>query len=165
MVKTRGFTLIELLVAVGVMAIVGGLATIILFTTLRSASKSDVMVEVKQNGDYALSVMGRMIRNAKAVSVCTGASNSLTITNPDDKVTTFTTQTIDSLVKISSNSGNFLTSDKVTVVGNINFTCTKPTNTPPFITIRFSLSQSGTATRPEEKAQVDFQTTVSLRTY
>ncbi|MBI4999385.1 hypothetical protein HZB97_01290 [Candidatus Gottesmanbacteria bacterium] len=116
-------------------------------------------------GDYAISVMERMIRNAKSISTCAGSTNSLTITNPDNLTTTFMTQTVGEVVKIASSSGNFLTNDKVTVVGNINFTCTKPANAPTVVMIKFSLSQAGTVTRVEEKAQVDFQTTVSLRTY
>ncbi len=168
--KTQGLTLIELLVAIGILGVVGGITTIILFTTLQGASKSDVMRDVKQNGDYAISVMERMIRNSSTVTPCLGATaTTLTITNPDGQKTTFTKQAVAvgplTVNKIASNSGFFLTNNNVTLVGDLNFKCTKPAASPSFVTIDFSLSQARTTTRAEEKAAINFHTSVSLRTY
>lgn len=173
--KQKGFTLVELLVAIGILGVVGGIATIILFTTLRSASKSDIMREVKQNGDYAISVMERMVRNAQGVetvdnSSCSttgncGAGTCMKIKNPDGRTTNFLKENVGDVFKIASNSGTYLTSNKVTVVGDLNFTCTRTPGKPDVVSINFTLSQPGTPTRPEERASINFQTTVSLRTY
>ncbi len=167
--RTKGFTLIELLVAMGILGIVGGMSSIILFTTLKSASKSDIMREVKQNGDYSLSVMERMIRNASMVTPCPGVANALTVSNPDGQKTTFAKQNVAvgsiTVSKIASNSGSFLTNNNVSLVGDISFNCTKPVSAPAFVSISFTLSQAGTTTRVEEKATVYFHTSVSLRTY
>lgn len=173
----KGFTLIEMLVMVAIMVTVGSLAAIIFFTTLKGASKSDVIREVKQNGEYALSVMERMIRNAKsieAVGNClvkggcsSGIGTCLKIKNPDNQTTTFMMEPVGSLLKIAANSGNYLTNDKVKLVSppGLIFICTANSGKPDVVTIRFTLSQAASSARPEETASIPFETTVSLRTY
>ena len=54
-----GFTLVEILVVIGLLAIVVALGSNMFFTTLRGSTKSKTLTIVKQNGDYALSVMER----------------------------------------------------------------------------------------------------------
>jgi len=154
--KVKGFTLIELLVAIGILGIVGGITTIIFFTTLQSSSKSEVLREVKQNGDFAISVMERMIRNANSVNSCSGSSTSLTITNPDGRTTQFSL----SGTQIASN-GAMLTSTKVSA-SNLSFTCTRTSGKPDVVGISFTLSQAGSPTRPEERASMTFQTSFTL---
>jgi len=163
-----GFTLIELLVVVVVMAVIGTTVAGLFFQTLKGSTKATVIKEVRQNGDYALSVMEKMVRNAReVVSDCNGApAASLTIKNQDNNQTTFACEA----VKIASNSAAnsaALTSAKVRVSSDCAnfFTCTKDGSSPPLVEIKFSLSQAGSPTRPEEQASVDFRTTVSLRTY
>lgn len=162
MKQKSGFTLIELLVAVGILGIVGGISTIIFFTTLQGTSKSEVVREVKQNGDYALTVMERLIRNATAItSTCDGTPQpTLIIINPDQSTTQFS---LSATAQIASNAG-FLTNNKVSA-SNLSFTCTRTPGQPDVVVISFTLSQAGSPTRPAEKASIDFRTTVSLRTY
>lgn len=163
----RGFTLVELLVAVSLIGIVGGIATIILFTTLQGASKSDIMREVKQNGDYAISVMERMIRNANSVVVgCPAGPGSqirpsLTIKNRDNQTTSFALSLSGDQI---ASTGGMLTNNKVTA-SNLLFTCTRTRGSPDVVSISFDLAQRAITFRPEERASINFKTTVSLRTY
>lgn len=166
MKKEKGFTLIEILMVVFLLGIVVVIGSNLFFSILKGASKAEVEKEVKQNGDYAMNVMERMIRNAQN---CSEASGILTITNPDGNWTEFKCILQDEVTKIASSSasgtGN-LTGKNVTL-GNpcsLSFSCNS-TKTPPVVSISFDLSQKGTTTRPEEKAQIHFQTTVGLRTY
>lgn len=158
----QGFTLIELLVVIVIVGVVGGIATIILSTTLQNASKGEMMREVKQNGDFALSVMERMIRNATGVSPCLGSSAQLTITNSDGKNSTFSL----SGPQIASNggmlNGGMLTSNKLTA-SNLSFSCTLTPGRPGFVVVTFNLAGGGSI--PSERARMDFRTSVSLRTY
>jgi len=166
-----GFTLIELLVVVAILATVGMVTATAFFQALKGASKAELTKQVKQEGDFAISVMERMIRNAKSVD-CTGSfGDSLRITNQDGNQTTFHCCSVSSL--IASESGTLtcgearLTSSKVVVSSYCNqfIRCTQTGSAPPVVEIRFSLSQLGSSARPEERASMDFQTTVSLRTY
>ena len=167
-ISNFGFTLIELLVVVAVMAIMGGVVANLFFQILKGATKAQLSTEIKQNGDYTLSLMGKMIRNAKQVtSECKGEpADAIVIQNQDDKLTTFACLGTGDEVKIASNSER-LTSSKVRVSSSCQtfVKCTKTGLTPSLIEISFSLSQLGSPTRPEEAAAVDFKTSVSLRTY
>lgn len=153
-VRQKGFTLIEVLVVIFLLGVVLVIGVNLFFSILKGASKAEITKEVKQNGDYAIAVMERMIRNAQDAS-CNGG---VTITNLDGRTTRFFCESS----RIASNSGNYLTSGNVTATG-CSFTCEY--STPEVVTISFTLSQKGTPARVEERATQDFQTTVSLRTY
>src|SRR4030042_6826880 len=66
--KTQGgFTLIEILVVVGLLAIMAGIGSNMFFTTLRSSGKSKILTTVKQNGDYTLATIERLITDSEKV--------------------------------------------------------------------------------------------------
>jgi len=164
----KGLTLLELLVSIGLLAIVGGIAAVIFFITIMNASKSDTIREVKQNGDYAISVMERMIRGARIIedpASCSGTStSSITIRNPDNQPTTFSVLS-GPPDQVASNSTT-LTNNKVKVnPGGLTFTCTQNSGKAPIVSINLSLSQAGTTTKVAEITTIIFKTTVSLRTY
>ena len=157
-----GFTLIEILVAIGILAIIAVVGSNMFLTILKSTTKTKVLTEVKQEGDFALQVMERMIRNAqKITSDCSEGMTSITIKNPDNEETIFACEAD----KISSNSAS-LTSDQVVPVA-CRFDCLigQEDVMPDQVTIGFSLEQAGTGVRQEEKATVNFETTVTLRNY
>lgn len=158
--KKFGFTLLEMLVVSALLGTIGLMATSIFFTTLRGGTKAELIKEIKQNGDFAISTMERMIRNARDVtSTCDNtAQPSITILNPDYKTTIFSCGE-----QIASNS-TILTSNKL-LVSNCSFICQKPTSAPQNVAIKFTLSQKGSPPRPEERATVTFETTISLRSY
>lgn len=171
--KKNGFTLIEIIVVIGILGIILLMGSNLFFSILRSSTKTRILQLVKQNGDYAISVMGRMIRNARSVS---GNGSSITILNPDGKTTTFNCCGASPNFLIASESGGLscenarLTSSEVKVNNCSIFTVTsgEPGVRPAVVKINFNLSQVSQAEvtpRPEEQASVSFQTTVSLRNY
>ena len=144
----RGFTLIELLVVIGVVATVGTVVADLFFANLRAAAKTKALTEVKQNGDYALSVMERMIRNAKKVQensdtqTCESGMSKLKILNSDGGTTEFMCDAVNE--QIASNSGIFLTSDKLTL-STCSFSCDQPAGKPAVIDINFTLQKGDAA--------------------
>jgi len=161
--RKDGFTLIELLVVVGVTGIVGIMVAGLFLSTLRTAAKTKALTEIKQNGDYAMAVMGRMIRNAKQVqSLCPGSGSAIKILNPDEKTTEFICDSVNQ--RIASNSGIFLTSDKLEIP-SCSFTCQELSYKPAVITINFTLRKGDVALGKEFTAEIPFQLTVSTRIY
>ncbi len=64
---SRGFTLFEILVATSLMILIGLIGSGILFGVLKGANKVEITNKIKQNGNFALDLMERKIRNAQAV--------------------------------------------------------------------------------------------------
>ena len=180
-----GFTLVETMVVVALLSVVGVMAVEIFFTSLRGGTKAETLKEVKQNGDYAISVMERMIRNAQEVTSpnptdCDGSQFlEITIRNPDFGKTTFSCGNQIALISATPYSPlpltptptpveTYLTSSEL-YVRDCYFICNNPGSTPENVTIHFVLSETGAATptpaRPEERASVTFETTISLRNY
>lgn len=169
----HGFTLIELLVVVAIVAIVGSLVINLFASNLRASIKSKALTAVKQNGDYALAVMERMIRNADSISPCSiigETSEALTIVNPDGGTTIFACYpdpgTTDCLnTQIASNSACLTSKHLEVKTGSCSFFCQKPRGKPAVVTVRFTISQKSTYLGREFMAAVPFEITVSTRTY
>ncbi|TSC54476.1 MAG: Uncharacterized protein LiPW31_78 [Microgenomates group bacterium LiPW_31] len=169
--KKSGFTLIEIIVVVGILGIIMVMGSNLFFSILRGSTKTKILQLVKQNGDYAISVMGRMIRNARSVS---GSGSAITIINPDGNTTTFNCCGTSPNFLIASESGSLscenarLTNDEVKVddCSNVfSIIAGEVGARPDVVTINFTLSQAGATTRLEEQASINFQTTISLRNY
>lgn len=173
----RGFTLIELIIAV---AIIAGLGTVLaqsLFTTTRSSTKVERLTDVKQNGEYALAVMERMIRNARSLTAsCSGGgtvpASSAAIENRDGYTTTFQCMLDGSVTRIASVSAfgaQYLTSSSVTLGGatcdadSLVFYCTSIADVPKSLKVTFQLLQKGTPVDQFEKASTVFQTNIGIR--
>lgn len=165
----RGFTLIELLVVVGVFLAISSVVGGILFSALRGSEKATSLSEVRQNGSLALSVMGRTIRNAKSLLHSPGCPgnpppsnpNSIKIIDENDNVFLFECQEN----AITLNSSNLLNTNLVSLVsGTCNFSCVQSGSNPAIVKIKFTLSQrSDWAQIIERSAQVDFETSITLR--
>ena len=165
MVKKRGFTLIEILVVVGILAIIVVVGTTSFFNLLKGSTKTRTANMVKQNGDYAMGVMTRMIRNAREIVLdpgeeCTSGMKEIEISNPDGGFTTFSC--IDS--PISSNSASLISNQVKVANGKCSLDCQHTSIIEPdVVTINFTLSQAQEDVRPEEAVSIVFKTTVVLR--
>lgn len=173
----RGFTLIELLVAVAIIAGLGAVLAQAFFTTTRSNRKVEKLTEVKQNGEYALAVLERLIRNARTLTAsCTSdgmqATPSIAIVNPDGFTTTFQCLLDGSVTRVASVSSvgtEYLTGSSVTLGGascdadTLNFYCTSQAQIARSVKVTFQLSQKGTPLDQFEKASTVFQTSISVR--
>lgn len=169
----NGFTLIEILVSTGIIALISGVSAQIFLTASRNAVKSDLIRNIKQNGEYSLESMSRMIQSARSIPACTGASSaSFAIENQDDGVTTFGCVLDGTVPRIASGSAigtAYLTTAGLTLGGatcaqsSLTFLCTPRSGLPSTVQITFTLSQIGDQTKAYEEASVPFQTTVMLR--
>ncbi len=171
-----GFTLVELLVAITLVGIIGVLVTQAFIIGLNAQAKSEVMKEVKQNGDYAISVIEQMVRNARDITgqSCNETSSlGFTIENQDGYATTFACSSENS--NISSISATLegeiisavsLTTNKVTVTNcSFRIVCPTPPVSPKYVFVNFTISQLGESVPVRSRASQEYQTTISLRNY
>lgn len=165
MVTKKGFTLIEILVVIGVLAIIVVVGSTSFFNLLKGSMKTRTISLVNQNGDYALAIMERMIRNGEIIEnsdgqTCVSGMNKIKIINPDGDWTEFSCEGD----TISSNSASLISNQVKVANGNCSFDCQRAgIFEPDVVTINFTLSQAQTGVRPEEEASVVFKTTVVLR--
>ncbi len=170
-----GFTLVEILVAIGIFALMSGVLSSVFFATLRTNTKTQIQKEVKQNGDFVLDIMTRMIQNSRKVSSACGSlvsSNpSIDIVNPDGGTTTFECRDDGGILRIASTSAGvsaYLSSPSVTLAGTdcttaLAFTCVVAPDGSQSIKIDFTLTQKGSSPKTYEQASNKFGTTVTLR--
>src|SRR3989344_481874 len=167
--KSEGFSLVEMLVVMVVFSILAIVTTQTLVVSLRSSKKSESIVVVKQNVDYAQSTMERLLRNAQKITVCS-ATGGDQIDYLDENNTTgrFRCVTSGSDRYIASGSAALvrLTSPEVQVSCGSVFKCSlNPNpNVPPSIEINLEAVLAGLGTGLEG-AKVTSSTKILLRTY
>ncbi|HSW88355.1 MAG TPA: type II secretion system protein [Candidatus Saccharimonadales bacterium] len=166
MKKQRGFTLLELLVVISIISVVGLVVGGILTSTLRGSSKVTTVSNVKQNGDYALAQMSRVIRSASNLDV-------LPCGNPSASVQTLTATQLDNTQTIFDCSGTTITANGTSLIdssvvqlvpSSCMLICSQQSSADtPVVQIKFSLMQKNTSTFAEQTATIPFQTSVLLR--
>jgi len=166
-----GFTMIEILVVIGILGVIATIGTSMFFTTFRSSTKTKILSTVKQNGDYALSVMERIVRDSQEViantetpsKTCEVDMKKIKVKRLDGSEIEFSCEEAANSF-IASNSAA-LTSSEVKL-DSCYFDCiTEGDFYPQNVVIRFTLSQATATTRSEEQAKVDFRTTITLRNF
>lgn len=154
----KGFSLIEVLVVLSIFVLIAIIANQLLFPVFRGSEKTSAAIIVKQNGNYAISVIQRELYNARQVSLCVG--NEVSYFNADGQSVLLSCPApgVSGGILLGLRS---LTSPEVEVE-SCAITCL-PTS-PPYkqVGIVFTLKKAG-AVRVEEKASFDFRTSVTLR--
>jgi type II secretory pathway pseudopilin PulG len=187
----KAFTLIELVIVIGVIAISLPIVFGLFFLILQAQSRIYILQEVKRNGDYTLSVMQNIIKDrayaiysdpglANENEVCstksspstpTSAANPLYFKDPDGRLFYFyadeTTHRIASYSAITNPNTYWLTNEKVAIEpDNFSLSCFRTSIfSPPIVAVSFSISQAGSPARHEEKASLNYQTKVKLKSY
>ncbi len=168
MKNSNGFTLLETLVVVSIVSIIAIFAVGVLSTVLNGGTKTAIISEIKQNGNYVMENMSRYIRNSLSISSCPG-NNTLSLVQPDNSTVIYTLLPADASnnKRIASNSATLTNSDRKNGVNvaSLTFTC-DTTISPATVTIDFTLTQGlGVSSGQQNQASETFHTTVSLRTY
>ncbi|MBI4029223.1 MAG: prepilin-type N-terminal cleavage/methylation domain-containing protein [Candidatus Blackburnbacteria bacterium] len=157
-----GFTLVELLVVITIFAIMLLVVNQLLFATFRGVSKSEAQDKVKRQGEQAMAVVEREVRNARTIFTCTGAT--VTFQNPDGSTGSF------SCTNIGSGSGSLasergaLTANDVDVVA-CSISCEQINGVDKVVVINTTFAAKGTAQvlRAEEKGTISLQSRINLR--
>lgn len=168
-----GFTLLELLIVVSLTVMLMLSASALFLMFLISNTKGNALKTVSAEGDYALSQMEFIIRNAieilpnTAGITCAADMDELVVRSVDNGITTLTSEDVDGVAKIASNSGIYLTSGAAELIAGPEFDCTAvEAGNSQYITIQFTL-RKGTPGLDEDREIVEqtFQTGVSIRSF
>lgn len=167
--RKLAFTLLELLVVIGIIAIVGVIASDIFVNVTRSYNKAEIITRVQRSGNAVLAQMTGEIRNSRGViSPAPGSSSSsLTIENSSggQSAFAFTPAGADNGL-VSRNGVAISDNDYETGVNITSLNFTVLNTTPLVIGISLGLEQPlGAPGRVDFQAAVTLQTSVSLRTY
>ena len=155
-----GISMIEILIVIAVFAILGILSTRIIFLSLQGSKKGDSQIKVRENVEYAVSVMERNLRNAEAIVSCT---DTITYLDSDNFSTTFSCVNPGIAGLIASGSAR-LTSDEVSIT-SCSFSCTTGTSsTPPEVSINIVAADAGRQ-GSKEGGSITVSTKINLRTY
>lgn len=177
----RGYTLVELLVVMVVTITVGFIVVSVLVSSLRGTNKATTIETVRQNGNYTILQMSRMIEFAQGfVGVSLDGTPSsysiscplqspalqykyLKITSFDGGSTTFACNFSVNPAVIASNSASFINTNEVSLSA-CYFTCTRNNlSQPPTIGINFTLEQQSSSSLFEKRASIPFSTSVVIR--
>lgn len=151
----KGFSLIEIIVVVSIFIIVSLVAFSFLSIVLVQNSKISLVKEVRQNGNYALMVLERLISSAKEIDCPDNQSVSITDINDSSTVIACTEGRV-------ASSSAYLTSSEVSVSGCL-FTCLVSEGLPSSLEVQFTISQLGVAGRSSESESQTFRTKLVLR--
>ncbi len=161
----KGFSIIEILVVVGVFATIAVISTQAIVTSLKSARKAEASIQVKENLNYAISVMERKLRNAREISSCT--QTFIQYIDAEGKSASFR------CINVGGNNGRVvneieterLTSSEIAVT-DCRFICEPGTeNVPPSVNINLQAVNADSEMASEDKSSVSVSTRVYLRVY
>ncbi|MCH7951467.1 type II secretion system protein [Patescibacteria group bacterium] len=160
--REDGYTLIEVLVVITLVALIAITATRLLFTSLAGAGKASALAVVKQNGDHAIGVVERAIRDARVADCPAPSSLILTDGNGVDTTYSIVSGRVASTIAVNV----FLTSDRIVAE---SFSCVLTpgsSGSPDVVFVSFQLRLGDpSADRPSEVAVERFETRTTLRTY
>jgi len=161
--KNEGTSLIEVLVVIVIFSVLAILATRGLFLALRGSRKSASTVKVRENIDYAISVIERQLRNAEGVTPCPNP-DTLVLNYVDQKSdsTSFSCVNVGADGYVASSSAR-ITNSEVEIT-SCSFVCELATgNNPPSVTVTLEATSSGGG--GEDTGSISTSTKVFLRTY
>lgn len=160
----QGFTLLELLVFVALTGLILVGITQVLGSTLAGSGKSQGTQQVKQNGQFAMSTISRLLRQANDVTFCSGSQLDFTILE-NNSTSTYRFETNSSRIRKTYNGvQSWLTDDGVAVT---NFGCnlTSPGDgQPAIVNLSFNVGKPGLSVE-NIIANINFRDSVSLRNY
>lgn len=147
--QQQGFTLIELLIVVSLSVLLMLTASSLFLTLLIGNTKTNSATLIKQEGNAALQQIDFLFRNAVDLEpnslsqTCNATMNDIVIKSFDGGTTWLRAEqdSSDGKYKIASNSGVFLTSGAVDLVGDtISISCVQSADLlTKYITLSFTL--------------------------
>ena len=158
--SNAGMSIFETVVVIAIFAVIGILITAIIFLSVSGTKRGDSLMQVRQNLNYATSIMERQLRNAQAVTSCD--PTKITYKDQDGKTTVFECQDLAGQGYVSSDSAR-LTGSEIKVTG-CSFNCEIYVRAPTSVTINL-VGQDPNLPAVTNASLVTVSTRVTLRSY
>ncbi len=162
MALKNGFSLIELIVVIGLISLLMLAISSTMLMSMISSNRIRTTSTVKNSGNFALSQLQSMIRNAKSITACDSANSTISYINPDGGSTSILAETVDTFGKIASNSGVYITPSNVSVT-SFSLTCEPDDVSPTLVRISFDMQDVISTKRATENPILHFETSVNIR--
>lgn len=167
----KGISLIEILIVITVFAALGIVVTESIVLSLQGSKKSENLVSVRENVDYASGVMERQFRNANSIVDCASQPSDSSIDyldqNGNSAFFTLVNNGTDSYISSGSaqlNLSSRLTSDKVNITSfSVKCNAGQAAN-PDYIDINITAQSAAPSSGPQ-KSSYSVSTRVYLRNY
>lgn len=160
-----GFSLIEMLVVLSVFSVLIVVVTQTLTISLRGSKKSESASTSRENAQYAVNVMDRLLKNARSLTCTTSTGSRLNYVDEYGNAAYFACVTSGTDTYIASNSSSQrLTSNAVRITNcTAVFTCTKSANRLDATDITIVASDAKNS--GVDGSQVTISTKILLRNY
>lgn len=183
--SVKGFTLVELLAVMFILTTVGTIVVSILFSALRNGNKGNTINDVRQNGEFIVSQMSKMITySSQFCGVSTDGVGSADSCDQNSAGSTFTTDctispspsynyikigSFDGGQTVFSCSGGTIASNGASMINtsgfnisSCSFTCSQ-SQASRTIDINFTLEKINSGVFVENNTSIPFETSVTLR--
>lgn len=164
-----GFSLIEILIVIVMFSILAIVATQTTISSLTNSRKSDSSTEVRQNLEYAASVVERNVRNASVIttpcSVAGTVTSNIGYLDKSGATGSFLCQSMAGGSYLAQDNANTRLTSTNIVLTTCQFTCTssgRPQDPPE---IRLDIVGQRVTTDAVIRSPVSISTVIYLRTY
>src|SRR3989344_1044875 len=156
--KKNGFTVAEVMVAVSLLLIVVVVLSNLLFAVFKNAAKAEIAKNIRQNGNYALSIMEDRVINTTRIVNCSSSDLQLVMLSGEEVRYRVLDQALIEEIKpvgtAAYDSPIYLT-DKTVKINGLTIMCYGK----KYITLTFTLEQSlGSTGRTEDQVSMTFKT-------
>ncbi len=162
--KQSGLSLLEILVVITIFSILGVVVTRSVLLTIQGSKKTESLVKVRENVDFAMTVIERQIRNADSITACPLSDPDIfSYSDSTGKTTTFSCVNIAGADGYIASGSGRLTNDTIKLTA-CSFSCTPGTsNNPSSVSVIVTAEDKSTVTG----ATSSFSTTntIYLRNY
>lgn len=166
----KGFSLIEVLVGIAIIITATTVVLSLIISTFRISNKTTTESVIRQNGNYSINQVTRMIQFADGfLGRRTSGGFNVLCNTVTESVTELHIKYQDSNIIIACGSTGVtiagessIDTKKVDVV-SCNLTCTQNAADPPLIGIEFQLDSAGGNNVAERNSSQTFSTTVQMR--
>ena len=161
--KKNGFTVAEVMVAVSLLLIVVVVLSNLLFAVFKNAAKAEIAKNIRQNGNYALSIMEDRVINTTRIVNCSSSDLQLVMLSGEEVRYRVLDQALIEEIKpvgaATYDSPIYLT-DQTVKINGLTIMCYRK----KYITLTFTLEQSlGSTGRTEDQVSMIFKTNLGTR--